>query len=217
MARKTQITKETILEAAFQMLLQEGYASISITSLAKAIGCSTQPIAWNFGSMDGLRAELLDYCVEFVGKIFSAKKREKIAEMLEDIAAGYIELAFDYPNLYKYFYMSDNEGKKMNELVGSLRAEMYGKAIAMLQQEYGVSAEVADCHMVNLQLYVHGIASYTVSKVCFSSKEVIMRMIHEANEAFLAQSILKSSEGRCILPHENATHIKNVDEKKEMR
>ncbi len=34
MARKTKISKEVILEAAFQKLIREGYASINITSLA---------------------------------------------------------------------------------------------------------------------------------------------------------------------------------------
>lgn len=116
--------------------------------------------------------------------------------MLEDIAAGYINLAFDYPNLYKYFYMSDNEGRKMNELTSSLRAEIYSSAITLLTQEYGMSVETAERHMVNLQLYVHGIASCTVSQMNFSSKEAIMQMLYEANEAFLARLRLTSPEGK---------------------
>ena len=187
MARKTQISKEIILEAAFQMLLREGYTSINITSLAKEIGCSTQPIAWHFGNMESLRMELLDYCIRFVGQIFCGMKREQVAEQLENIASGYITLAFDYPNLYKYFYMSDVDGRRMNDLTKSLRADNYEKAIQMLQQEYGVSKEAALQHMVNLQMYEHGIASYTVTQKGFSSKETVMEMIHKANEAFLTQ------------------------------
>lgn len=185
MARKTQITKEIILDAAFQLLLREGYTAINITSLAKTIGCSTQPIAWHFGNMEGLRTELLEYCVRFLGRIFCGIKSEHVMEQLEDIASGYITLAFDYPNLYRYFYMSDVDGRKMNELTKSLRSDNYEKAIQMIQKEYGVSAEAALQHMVNLQMYVHGIASYMVSQRGFSSKEEVMEMIHKANEAFL--------------------------------
>ena len=185
MARKTQISKEVILETAFQKLLREGYASINITTLAKEMGCSTQPIAWHFGNMEGLRTELLDYCVRFLGRVFCGMKREHIAEQLEDIAAGYIELAFEYPNLYRYFYMSDVDGRKMNELTGHLRADNYEKAIGLLVQEYGCSREAALQHMIDLHMYVHGIASYVVTQRGFSSKEAVMQMIHEANEAFL--------------------------------
>lgn len=192
MARKTQISREIILEAAFQLLLQEGYAALNITSLAKEIGCSTQPIAWHFGNMDGLRTELLDYCVRFLGRIFCGIKSEHVAEQLEDISFGYVTLAFDYPNLYRYFYMSDMDGRKMNELAKSLRADNYEKAVRMLQQEYGASEKAALQHMINLQMYVHGIASYMVTQGGFSSKEEVMEMIHRANEAFLLQLKLQS-------------------------
>lgn len=192
MARKTQISKEVILEAAFQMLLRDGYVSINITSLAKEIGCSTQPIAWHFGNMEGLRTELLDYCVRFVGSIFGGIKREHIAEQLEDIASGYATLAFDYPNLYKYFYMSDVDGRKMDELTKHLRADNYEKAIQMLQEEYSISAKAALQHMINLQMYVHGIASYMVTQRNFTTKEEVLQMIHQANEAFLAYAKMEA-------------------------
>jgi len=111
MARKTQISKEVILEAAFQMLLREGYSSINIKTLAAEIGCSTQPIAWHFGNMESLRTELLEYCLNFLKDRFSTQG-EHVSGILEGIATRYIELAFDYPNLYKYLYMSDTTVKK---------------------------------------------------------------------------------------------------------
>jgi len=187
MARKIQISREKILEAAFQLLVQEGYGVINITSLAKKIGCSTQPIAWHFGSMEGLRTELLDYCVRFLGRIFCGMKSGNIAEQLEDIAYGYITLAFDYPNLYRYFYMSDLDGRKMSELTKSLRAENYERALRMLQKEYDITAEIALQHMTDLQMYVHGVASCVVIQGGFSSKEEVMKMIHRVNLAFLAR------------------------------
>lgn len=186
MARKTQISKEVILEAAFQMLLREGYTAINITKLAREIGCSTQPIAWHFGNMEGLRIALLEYCVSFLENRFSIEG-EHVSDVLEGIAARYIDLAFDYPNLYKYFYMSDQDGEKMGQLAQSLRAENFEKIVMMIEKEQGISEEAAGQYLLNLQLYVHGIASFAVTKISFPSKEVVMQMIHEANEAFLQQ------------------------------
>lgn len=185
MARKTQISKEIILEAAFQMLLRDGYAVINITSLAKEIGCSTQPIAWHFGNMEGLRTALLEYCLAFLHDRFSIEG-EGVTSVLEGIASRYVDLAFDYPNLYKYLYMSEQDGKKMGQVAQSLRAENQGKIIAMLQKEYEITAEEAEKYLLNLQLYVHGIASFAVTKISFPSKEAIMQMIHEVSEAFLS-------------------------------
>ena len=75
----------------------------------------------------------------------------------------------------------------MNELTTHLRADNYEKAIGMLQKEYEVSAEAALKHMIDLQMYVHGVASYVVTHGGFSTKEEVMEMIHRANLAFLAR------------------------------
>lgn len=184
MARKTQISKEIILDAAFQMLIKEGYNSINITSLAKEIGCSTQPIAWHFGNMEGLRAELLEYSLAFLKDRFSVQG-DSASHILEGIASRYIELAFDYPNLYKYLYMSEQDGEKMAKVAKSLRAENEDKLVLLIEKEHGILSEKAEKYLQDLQFYVHGIASYAVSKISFPSKEVIMEMVHNANDAFL--------------------------------
>ena len=55
MGRKTQITKEIILETALQMLIRDGYGAITVKTLAAEIGCSTQPTVWHFENMNGFR------------------------------------------------------------------------------------------------------------------------------------------------------------------
>lgn len=105
--------------------------------------------------------------------------------MLSEIPRRYIDLAFDYPNLYKYLYMTDQDLIQTEELIQSIRFPNYEKILCMLQQEHGVSKQAAQRYLLDLQLYVHGIASCAVAKISFTSKEAVMAMIHDANEAFL--------------------------------
>ena len=65
MARKTQISKEVILEAALKMLIRDGYSAINIKTLSKEIGCSTQPLVWHFENMEGLRKALSEYALNY--------------------------------------------------------------------------------------------------------------------------------------------------------
>ncbi len=58
MARKVTISREVILDAALKILIRDGYAGVNVKTLAKEIGCSTQPIVWHFENMDGLRLAL---------------------------------------------------------------------------------------------------------------------------------------------------------------
>ena len=187
MARKTQISKGIILASAFEMLLNEGYTAINITSLAKKIGCSTQPIAWHFGNMENLRAELLTYCLGFLRDRFSVNEKS-VSGALDGIASRYVELAFDYPNLYKYLYMSEQDGETMAAMAETLRAENRDKVIQTLEKEHGISVANAEKYLLNLQLYVHGIASFAVTKGALISKEQAMELIHDAREAFLEQA-----------------------------
>ncbi len=184
MARKTRISEEMILQAAFDILIRDGYPAVSITSLAKEIGCSTQPIAWNFGNMEGLRTRLLEYCWRFLRDGFSVKG-ENAVEILEEIAQRYIDVAFDYPNLYRYLYISEEDGRETEEWVNARRVENYAKILDMLAQECGVPAVAARRYLMDLQVYVHGMACFAITKLPMSTKADILRMIHEANELFL--------------------------------
>lgn len=184
MARKVQISKEVILKNAFEMVLQEGYASINITSLAKKIGCSTQPIAWHFGNMEGLREDLFVYCLGFLRNNFSVEG-DNTLDILEGIASRYIKLAIEYPNLYKCLYMCEVDADRIMSVAQELRAENLDRVRKIIMKEHGLSAECTDKYLMDLQLYVHGIASYAVTSVSHPSEEVLTQMIHNANEAFL--------------------------------
>ena len=188
MARRTQISREIILNTAFQMLVRDGYGSVNITSLAREIGCSTQPIAWHFGSMDGLRDALLRHSLAYIRKHF-ALNGDCTISMLEEVQRRYIDLAIHSPNLYKYLYMTDHNHEQTDELVQSLRFPNYKEILYSLQQEYGVSEQAAQRYLLDLQLYVHGIASCAVANIPVSFKENVMTMIRDANEAFLTKII----------------------------
>ncbi len=63
MARKTQVSKEIILQEALEMLIRDGYSAINIKTLSKEIGCSTQPLVWHFENMAGFRKALAEYAL----------------------------------------------------------------------------------------------------------------------------------------------------------
>ena len=188
MARKTQISREIILEAAFQMLLRDGYSTINITSLAREIGCSTQPIAWHFGNMDGLRDALFRQCLMHIRDHF-AISGNSASSILEETQRRYILLAFDYPNLYKYLYMTDHESNHAKELVAALRFPNYEQILCQLQQEHGVSQSAAQRYLLDVQLYVHGIAACAAANIPVSFKNNVLTIIHDANEVFLEKMI----------------------------
>lgn len=184
MPSSPKVLKETMLETAYVMLVRDGYEAINIKTVAQELGCSTQPISRQFGSMDGMREELLTYCLEKLSVTFSIKG-EHVADIVLGVAQGYIDLAYDYPNLYKYLYMSGHDGKRMGDVARTKRSENYDKVVGMLVKEYGITTEAAYGFMQNMEYYVHGIASYIATDYVNDSKENLMKKIESVRNAFL--------------------------------
>ena len=55
MPSSPRIKKEDMLQAALELVSRDGYAALNIKAVARELGCSTAPISWQFGGMDGLR------------------------------------------------------------------------------------------------------------------------------------------------------------------
>ncbi len=184
MPSSPKVQKETILKTAFDLLLREGYAAINIKTVATELGCSTQPISRQFGSMDGFRKELLTYSIEQLKAFFSVNG-EHVSEVVSGIAKGYISLAFDFPNLYKYLYMMEHDEEKMSTLMNSLRSENFEIIIRMLAKEHGMPEANAKEYLNNLNFYVHGIASYVSVGYVEASKPEILDKVQRVSDALV--------------------------------
>lgn len=187
MPSSPKIPKEIILETALQMLIRDGYSTINIKTVAAELGCSTQPISRHFGNMDGFRKELLEYSVAYLKKIFQIKENDALS-IVFGIAQGYINLAYDYPNLYKYLYMSEQDGEHIGDVARSLRDGNHNKVTEMLAREYNLTLNEASYYMRNMDFYVHGIASYVAVGFMDASKQEVMERILAASKAFLMQA-----------------------------
>lgn len=184
MPSSPKVQKELILKTAMDLLIREGYAAINIKAVANELGCSTQPISRQFGSMDGFRKELLTYCIGHMKQYFGVSGN-CVSEIVLGISKGYVTLAFDFPNIYKYFYMNEHEEEKMNTLFQTLRSDGYERIIEMLQEEYHMPESCAKEFLNHLNYYVHGIASYVAIGFVGISRQEVMEKVQRVSESFL--------------------------------
>ena len=101
MPSRPQISREQILRTALEMLMEEGYESIRITTVAERLGCSTQPISWQFGGMEGFRAALAAEAVAYATERVRPTAADPLAAFY-GIGTGYIDLAYDCPRLLRF-------------------------------------------------------------------------------------------------------------------
>lgn len=197
MGRKTQITKEIILETALQMLIRDGYSAITIKTLAAEIGCSTQPIVWHFETMNGFRRAFLDYCIDFAKSRFTVWNGS-LDELLAETARGYITIACNMPHLFRFVFVDNKEDCKASDVVQKLQLDNTKKIISLLCEEKGLTEAQATAFLMNYEFYIHGIASYTASGFVYYPEEEIIAMVNRARDTFLAYE--RESAHDCAKP-----------------
>lgn len=185
MGRKTQITRERILETALNMLLRDGYGAITVKTLAAEIGCSTQPILWHFDNMALFRREFYEYCIGCAKSQF-ALWNGSLDDLLAETARGYIALACRMPNLFRFVFAESREDCAHSATVQKLQLDNTAKIIELLCREKGLTEQQAADFLMNFEFYIHGIASYTASGFVNYPECEILAMANRAKDAFLA-------------------------------
>lgn len=164
MGRKTMISKDVILSTAFRMLVEDGYDSVNIKTLSQKIGCSTQPLVWHFGNMDGLRRELSEYARRIAIEKVTAVSSEGIEGFLQ-LGVNYIKLAIEEKNLFRYVFMNGcgnyvADGLSAFSLSGDNALITQGVSDAL-----GISQEQAARSVEDLSVYANGLATYIATGV----------------------------------------------------
>lgn len=184
MARKVTITKEIILQNALEMLIEDGYQSISIHTLAKKTGCSTQPIAWHFENMEGLRKALYLYAAEYDSRKADVSETSG-ADAFERLGRAYIETAIKEPNLFKFLYLGEGPVSKPYSISDLPKGKVNAELIEAISRETGLTPEASLRVVNNTVVYSHGIAAMLATGVFKSSAKQAMNMVKSASEAFV--------------------------------
>lgn len=186
MPSSPKIPKETILQHALEMLIQNGYASINIKALAKRIGCSTQPISWHFGNMENFRNALTEYALDYANKKMLSASEGMSA--FSNVGIGYIDIAFDEPNLFRYLYMSGESGYHAGGFDILTTADANSAMIEQIAKQLGISADKVNDFFRNTIIYTHGLACFVVSGLIKATKEELYAMVNQGAYGFMLQA-----------------------------
>lgn len=186
MPTSPKIPKETILKHALDMLIQDGYSAINIKTLAKRIGCSTQPISWHFGNMENFRNALTAYALEYANKKMLSSSEGMLA--FSNVGLGYIDIAFDEPNLFRYLYMTGESGYHAGGFDILTTADANSAMIEQIASQLETSADKVRDFFRNTIIYTHGLACLVVSGLIKSTKEELYAMVEQGADGFLLQA-----------------------------
>ncbi|MDD3214216.1 MAG: TetR/AcrR family transcriptional regulator, partial [Eubacteriales bacterium] len=119
MPPKARITKDMIVNAAFELTEAEGIGMVNARSIAKRLSCSTQPILYYFLGMDEVKKAVYQKADDF-HTAFITDVQGKYPNSLLEIGMRYIEFAVTYKELFKFLFQSDQfAGRDLSEIIAA--------------------------------------------------------------------------------------------------
>ncbi len=198
MGRKTKITKEMIMEAAFELLEEGGIGAVAIKSIAAKLGCSTQPVSWQFGSMVELKKALYYYAGQKLYSIMPEKMAGRDAlEAFFVSGVCYISIACDHPRTFRFLNVDDPLETIGEDIIGdtSIFSMPFDReATKMLAEEYKASAENVDVAVRDSVIYTHGLAVMMMFDKFRLPKDVACKMVFDMGIKLLSDVGIDAGE-----------------------
>ena len=184
MPSSPKIKKEDMLQAALELVARDGYAALNIKAVARELGCSTAPISWQFGGMDGLREELILFAEQYVEDKYYSRNENEVAAF-EQRGRGTIDLALENPNLFRFLYT----GERSQILSTGFRLQtnnpdtdnVYQKMADLL----GITLNQVMDFAMTMMVYTQGIGTLIASGIVKDTKENMYRMLHNTGLTYL--------------------------------
>jgi AcrR family transcriptional regulator len=184
MPPKQKISKQMILDAAFHITREKGFEGVNARSLAKVIGCSTQPVFSHYATMSELKQDFHGYLGKYFDEYALSRAQGK-ENFSHEIGRAYISFARNESNLFQVLFMSECFG--LNGFSDMFADEGNLEAARILSEKQEISLEAGKNLYMKTWIFLHGIASLIATKSIRLSDADAEKMHAEASAAFLAQ------------------------------
>jgi len=156
MPPKQRITREMILDRAFEMFCSEGMEAVNARSVAKALACSTQPIFSYYTGMQDLRSAL-DLRAQdlFIKEVLEVKTSDT---WFIDLCEAFVRFACEHPHVYRHLYESVREDRQRLVALYPLSKQL----IEHVSQKESISEETAGMVLARMLVYCAGLCTVTI-------------------------------------------------------
>ncbi len=172
---KARITKDMVVDAAFEIVRTEGASAINARSISRKLNCSTQPVLYSFSSIEEIRQAAFRKAEQFHTAYFMNVQGELDNPLLE-IALRYIRFAEEEKNLFRFLFQSDYFINR--DISDWSREEKLAPVIALMQSQTELSEASARDLFLSIYLTMHGYASmFACNSLKYDEAAVVQTLI----------------------------------------
>lgn len=185
MPPRAKFTREEILQAAMQIVREQGIEAVTSRELGKRLGSSACPVFTVFANMEEVNREIRGAARALYREYVREGLRQQIA--FRGVGASYIRFAMEEPRLFRLLFMEENRKPTDIEHTLMMIDESYDEILRSVREPYGLREEEAKRLYQHLWVYTHGIATLCATKVCIFTGQEIQEMMTEVFTGLLGK------------------------------
>jgi hypothetical protein len=183
MPPKIKVTKEQIIEAAFNLVKREGKEKLHARTIAKELNISTQPIFTSFSCMDDLIQEIKKKALGVYHQYIN--EGLKMEKPFKGTGIKYIEFAKNEPNLFYVLFMDQLDQSYQNINIDTKEHEEMQTQLIL--KTIGCSYDEAKMIQLESWIFVHGIACMIVTNTIHFDEEIISKLLVDFYKGLLTR------------------------------
>ena len=148
------VSREEIVEAALEVVRDGGFSAVNARSVAKKLGCSTQPIYFSFRNMDELKAALTERAIQMHERRVrdSLHAHEGRDSRYSSYGTGFVRFAAEEKQLFRWLYL---EGEQLGPYQNDI---LLPEVIGVIMEEFGYGEDVARRFHQDMIYFTYGLA-----------------------------------------------------------
>ena len=147
------VSKEQIIDAAVEVLRDDGFSAINARSVAKKLGCSTQPIYFSFKNMDELKAALTQRAIELhTQRVRDSLRAHEVSDSRYSYGMSFVKFAAEEKQLFRWLYL---EGKQPGAYQSDILTQ---EVIDVIVDEFGYTEDDARRFHQDMIYFTYGLA-----------------------------------------------------------
>lgn len=183
MPPKAKITKDMVVDAAFDIARTEGVEQITARTVSQKLGCSTQPVMYHFAKIEDMKRATYKKADEFhAAYLMNADEQ---SDFMLGIGLNYIRFAIEEPYLFRFLFQSGYAvGNNLSEMIDS---EELKPVLHAMQEASGMNEKQMKEVFLTIALFAHGYASIIANNSMeHDEKEVSVHLERAYRGAVLA-------------------------------
>ena len=155
MPPKTKVTRDMIVDAAVEVIRQNGIGSINARVVAARLRCSTQPVMYHFATIESLKKAAYERADRLHSEYLMQASPEE--DPLLAIGLNYIRFAVKEPHLFRFLFQSGYAEEK--NLADMIDSEELVPVLGAMQEGAGLDPKKTREVFLTVALFAHGYAS----------------------------------------------------------